>query len=105
MVDFEITSFGRQELIRQFQKKKPKSDNFYGSLFTIREAEDRVREREREYYSSLVRSPESGRVIDPNRAQRLINQGRVSLKYPRDNSKGSPLSARSLSLSPYLLLP
>ena len=37
--------FGHQELIRQFQKKKPKSDNFYGSLFTIREAEDRVREK------------------------------------------------------------
>ena len=77
-------------MIRQFQKKKPKSDNFYGSLFTIRETEDRVREREREreYYSSLVWSPKPGRVIS-YKAQRLINQGRVSLIYPRDNWKAA----------------
>ena len=78
------------------KKKRPKSDNFYGSLYTMREAEDRVRERrEREYYSSLVQSPEPGRAIDSKKAQRLINQGRVSLTYPSDNSKGSPLSKLS----------
>ena len=81
--------------MRQFQKNKPKSDNFYGSLFTMREAEDRVRERRERDYSSLVRSPEPGRVIDSKKAQRLINQGRVSLTYPSDNSKGSPRSKLS----------
>ena len=81
---------------RQFQKKRPKSDNFYGSLFTIRETEDRVREGERESINPAWSGAQNQvGFIDPNKAQRLINQGRVSLSYPRDNSKGSPLNKLS----------
>ena len=90
---------------RQFQKKRPKSGGFYGSLFTIRETEDRERERERErerITPAWSRAPNQAVFLDLNRAQRLINQGRVSLTYPRDNSKGSRLSATKTSHPPEL---